>query len=153
MSDRPTYADLADMRDRALIAEKKNEQLERELAEAVRERDDLRIVMERNQPGMDRAQEMLDGGRWAGFPLIEGVTAELAEAREQLEDFEIEATNAINDIVRVKYQRDTLAEALTELLDALGATHKPHELIGYGIAEHRAQEIVALAAVKRGGHE
>jgi chromosome segregation ATPase len=34
MSDRPTYADLADMRDRALIAEKKNEQLERELAEA-----------------------------------------------------------------------------------------------------------------------
>jgi predicted nucleic acid-binding Zn-ribbon protein len=37
---------------------------------------------------------------------------ELAEAREQLEDFEIEATNAINDIMRVKYQRDTLAEAL-----------------------------------------
>lgn len=37
---------------------------------------------------------------------------ELAEARKQLEDFEIEATNAINDIVRVKYQRDTLAEVL-----------------------------------------
>jgi hypothetical protein len=85
--------------------------------------------------------------------LVAKLDRELAEARKQLEDFEIEATNAINDIMRVKYQRDTLAESLTELLDALGATHKPHELIGYGIAKHRAQEIVDLAAVKGGQHE
>ena len=34
ISDIPTYAYLADMRDRAIAAEKKNEQIERELAEA-----------------------------------------------------------------------------------------------------------------------
>lgn len=54
------------------------------------------------------------------------------------------------EIEELRKQRDMLAEALTELLDALGATRKPHELIGYGIAEHRAQEIAALAAVKGG---
>jgi hypothetical protein len=58
--------------------------------------------------------------------------------------------DAMDELIQ---QRDTLAESLTELLDALGATHKPHELIGYGIAQHRAQEIVALAAVKGGQHE
>jgi chromosome segregation ATPase len=50
---------------------------------------------------------------------------ELAEAREQLEDFEVEATNAINDIVRVKYQRDTLAEALHSIRHRLGDFQEP----------------------------
>lgn len=78
------------------------------------------------------------------------IERKLYEAQEKL----IKAINDYETAVlrehRMQEQRDTLAEALTELLDALGATRKPHELIGYGIAEHRAQEIVALAAVKGG---
>lgn len=48
---------------------------------------------------------------------IMNLERELVEARKQLEDFEVEATNAINDIVRVKYQRDTLVEAMTEYMN------------------------------------
>jgi predicted RNase H-like HicB family nuclease len=75
--------------------------------------------------------------------LIKKLERKLADAREgwMLSNEQTE---------RAWKQRDTLAEALTELLDALGATHKPYELIGYGIAEHRAQEITALATAKGG---
>jgi|688.fasta_scaffold108504_9 hypothetical protein len=50
-------------------------------------------------------------------------------------------------------QRDELMEILVEILDALGATHKPHELEGYGITCERAKEITLIAAVKGGSHE
>ena len=50
----------------------------------VRERDDLRISAEINREGMAEAQKILDAGRWAGFPLIEGVVTELKEARAKL---------------------------------------------------------------------
>jgi len=50
-------------------------------------------------------------------------------------------------------QRNELMEILVEILDALGATHKPHELEGYGITCERAKEITLIAAVKGGSHE
>ncbi len=50
-------------------------------------------------------------------------------------------------------QRDELMEILVEILDALGATHKPHELEGYGITCERAKEITLIAAVKGGSYE
>jgi chromosome segregation ATPase len=75
---------------------------------------------------------------------------ELAEERKK-ETLFIEAMEgAITKIDALEKQRDTLAEALLELLDALGATSKPHELMGYGISKYRAQQIIALAAAKGG---
>jgi hypothetical protein len=70
---------------------------------------------------------------------------ELAEARKQLEDFEVEATNAINDIVRVKYQRDTLAEALR--VTWADIDHLKHWMP----PPCRMKSKSALAAVKGGG--
>lgn len=40
---------------------------------------------------------------------------------------------------------DLLREALTDVLDALGALSNPHELHGWGIGEARAAEIARLA--------
>lgn len=50
----------------------------------VRERDDLLGNAERNCDGMEKAQKMLDAGRWAGFPLIEAAVTELGECRSAL---------------------------------------------------------------------
>ncbi len=58
-----------------------------------------------------------------------------------------------NEIQGLEQQRDRLEQALVEVLDALGATHKPHELEGYGVTRKRAKEIVAIAAVKGGSDE
>lgn len=52
---------------------------------------------------------------WRCVDGYEKMEKELAEARDQFENFEVEATNAINDFARVKYQRDELAEALRKL--------------------------------------
>ncbi len=83
--------------------------------------------------------------------------AEIAAANDLAETWKtweretgVKRDTAVKLYLETVKQRDRLAESLTELLDALGATHKPHELIGYGITEHRAQEIVALAAAKGG---
>lgn len=73
---------------------------------------------------------------------------ELAEAREQLEDLEVEATNAINDIVRVKYQRDTLAEALEMV-----TTHNPVDNQCDNGYSPRYVAKQALAAVKGGSDD
>jgi len=54
------------------------------LAEAIRERDDLRINAETNREGMVKAQKILDAGRWAGFPLIDACVTELEECRTAL---------------------------------------------------------------------
>jgi hypothetical protein len=66
-----------------------SQKLERELAAATRELARLRLVMATNKPGMDRAQKMLDAGRWAGLTLIEGVVTELEEARATISEMEI----------------------------------------------------------------
>jgi small-conductance mechanosensitive channel len=47
-------------------------------------------------------------------------------------------------------QRNELMEILVDILDALGATHKPHELEGYGITHERAKEIISIVAMKGG---
>lgn len=47
----------------------------------VNERDNLKIYAETNKKGMDRAQEILDAGRWAGFPVIDAAVTELEECR------------------------------------------------------------------------
>jgi len=67
-----------------LIDAKPIAQLERELSAVTKERDELKFVFDHNRKGMDKAQTMLDGGRWGGFPLIEGVTTELEETRAAL---------------------------------------------------------------------
>lgn len=44
-----------------------------------------------------------------------------------------------------------LIEALEEVLDAIGALSKWHELVGYGIDEKRAKEILDIVVKARGG--
>lgn len=63
-----------------------NETLLDSCKRVVRERDELRYVFERNEPWMEKAQGLLDAGRWAGFTLIEGVVTELEEARAKLKE-------------------------------------------------------------------
>ena len=45
---------------------------------------DFQYVHERDREGMEKAQEMLDSGRWAGHPLIDGVVTELEECRTEI---------------------------------------------------------------------
>jgi hypothetical protein len=54
-------------------------QLERELAEVKRERDDLKWCHDQQAEFRVWAQEYLDGGRWAGFNYVTGVMTELKE--------------------------------------------------------------------------
>jgi chromosome segregation ATPase len=114
--------------------------LEKELTEA-------REIVEMQKETMRQMREQYGFGE-------RNVMRELRQEIENLNKIIDAATNSANAshlrAIEYQSQRGTLAEALTELLDALGATRKPYELIGYGIAEHRAQEIAALAAVKGG---
>ena len=105
-------------------------QLERELAEA-------RKLRDLYKESMEVAREQCD--------ILQDELAESEKTRQQLayvHVFAVERAQQYED------QRDTLAEALRELLDALGARSRAHELIGHGVSECRAQEIIALAAVK-----
>ena len=114
-------------------------QLERELAEARKQRDNLQ-----RQNELVRNESL--------------ICADCDAIRKEEYDKAIEQRDALakgfdaaqQAIVKAVKQRDTLAEALLELLCALGATSKPHELMGYGISKYRAQQIIALAAVKGG---
>jgi DNA-directed RNA polymerase subunit L len=90
----------------------------------------------------DRVRPDVEAARWV-VDEIKVLERELAEARKQLEDFEVEATNAINDIVRVKYQRDTLAEALETVLDEVRNDYMAC----------KDEVKAALAAVKGGSYE
>jgi uncharacterized protein YodC (DUF2158 family) len=89
-------------------ASKADEPARAETFEAVkRERDDLRFVMERQKPWNAKAQEMLDGGRWAGHTYMEGLITELEEARARLAEYakaeSVEPwTPAPGDVVRLK---------------------------------------------------
>ena len=66
------------------VIKEPNETLLDSCKRVVGERDDLLINAETNRKGMARAQEILDAGRWAGFPLIEAVVTELEECMEAL---------------------------------------------------------------------
>ena len=80
---------------------------------------------------------------WRCVEGYEKMERELAEARDQLENFEVEATNAINDFARVKCQRDELAEALRKL--RRWCDDIPDEIM--------SEVNAALAAVKGGSNE
>jgi len=108
MSDRPTYADLADMRDRALTAEKKIEQLERELAAA-------------NQI----MGELCDSCGWAmrfpDQPCHCQLERELAEARDHLEANHKGCALLERMVYEAREQRDTLMIILTDVINEDGS--------------------------------
>jgi len=77
-------------------------------------------------------------------PNCRDLLRERNEAREQLDDAIVEATNAVNDIIGVRYQRDRLAEALLNL--CYGIIHdKSHDM-----PEYLSKAKQALAAVEGG---
>jgi sugar-specific transcriptional regulator TrmB len=80
-------------------------------------------------------------------PNCRDLLRERNEAREQLDDAIVEATNAVNDIIGVRYQRDRLAEALRELCETL-LVKEPRDITDL---LHKAGK--ALAAVKGGTHD
>lgn len=54
---------------------------------------------------------------------------------------------ACNEYPKLVEDRAKLVAALSDVLDALGALRKPHELTGYGISQDRAEEICAVASL------
>lgn len=139
MSDRPTYADLADMRDRALIAEKKNEQLERELAEAKFDLQFRRDLYALQSKELAEAREELIQWRtlrsWGGTPQI-------------IDDFIKGQQSRIHAAQDAERQRDTLAEALEMVATHTYADGQCDN--GYS-PQYVAKQ--ALAAVKGGSHD
>lgn len=57
------------------------------MAEVIKERDDLKFTLDQDGSWNQKAQAMLDAGRWAGHTYIEGCVTELQESRAELAQY------------------------------------------------------------------
>tara|TARA_R110000868_G_scaffold67241_1_gene199781 strand:- start:262 stop:633 length:372 start_codon:yes stop_codon:yes gene_type:complete len=54
---------------------------------------------------------------------LKAAREEIKELNDKLDDAVADSTNAVNDIIRMKWQRDTLAEALDKIKQSEPANH------------------------------
>ena len=73
------------------------------MAEVITERDDLRFVLDSQEPWNAKAQQLLDAGRWAGHTLIEGCVTELAETRAERDRLRAELHERTSEVDRLDH--------------------------------------------------
>lgn len=97
------------------------EKAEKELQEAQNKVNDLELVLKGQEEWNNRAQKLLDGGRWAGSTYIEGCVTELEESRAKIDKLERENEKLGGEISGMYHELGTksLSECNREFLKAI----------------------------------